>query len=64
MAKSLTFRNNIIRRPGDKEVVGKMMKWGAGINPLARAIEKALDDQSSTGLRDSTKPEKGRRVVR
>jgi hypothetical protein len=56
MAKSLSFRKNIVRRPGDKEVKGTMVKWSVGVNPLAEEFEKESkrDAASEPRLRRST----------
>jgi len=66
MATSLSFRKNIIRKEGDREVVGKMVRWSVGINPLAKAFEEELkrDNESSPRLRRSAEPEKEQRSVR
>jgi hypothetical protein len=60
MATSLSFRKRIIRKEGDREVVGKMVRWSVGINPLAQAFEAELkrDNESSPRLRRSAEPEK------
>jgi hypothetical protein len=55
VAKSLSLRKTIIRKPGDREVVGKMAKPLPGRNSLADVIEKALSEyqEGTTGLRRS-----------
>jgi hypothetical protein len=61
VAQSLSFRKNIITRPGDKEVKGVMAKWKPGINTLEAAIER---DKDSARLRHHAEPEEKGRVRR
>lgn len=64
MAKSLNFHKNVIRRPGDKEVVGKMVKWPASINSVAEAYQEALKESGSDGLRHNAAEHTEKRAVR
>lgn len=56
MGKSLSIHKNLIRKTGDREVVGVGIKWLGGRNTLTDAIEKELEIERQgrqTGLRDS-----------
>jgi hypothetical protein len=44
MGQSLNIHKNLIRKEGDREVVGKHVVWEKGTNSLAEAFEKALDE--------------------